>query len=170
MKVLISKKIFIYLIPVIIWSGCFNPFAPTLDEKLNSNNSPISDLTKVDGIFQNMQYAYSFQDTTIYGDLLANDFSFTYHNYDKGFDEAWGRDEEMRATYGLFQNSQRLDLIWNNIVLISTDSTNIVRSYNLAVTYNPTDVDYADGKVNLTLRKSSSNKWQIIRWIDESNF
>jgi hypothetical protein len=165
-----NKKLIKYLIPIIMIGGCFNPFAPNLDEQLNSNNSPISDLTKVDGIFQNLQYAYSFKDTTIYSGLLAPDFSFTYHDYDKGFDETWGRDEEMRITYTMFLTVQRLDLIWNNISLISSDSTNIIRSFNLGVTLNPMDVENADGKVNLTLRKSSSNKWQIVRWIDESNF
>ncbi|MCX6149819.1 MAG: hypothetical protein NTX22_04775 [Ignavibacteriales bacterium] len=165
-----KKKLMIYLFPIIFMSGCFNPFAPELDENLNSNNSPISDLTKVDGIFQNLQYAYSFKDTTIYGDLVANDFNFTYRDYDLGFDVSWGRDDEMRVTNGLFQNSQRLDLIWNNILLISSDSTNIVRSFNLTITFNPTDIVRVDGKVNLTLRKNTINKWQIVRWIDESNF
>ena len=76
----------------------------------------------------------------------------------------------MRTTHTMFLNAQRLDLIWNNISLISMDSTNVVRSFNLTVTLNPMDVLYANGKVNLTLGKSSENKWQILRWIDESNF
>lgn len=79
----------------------------------------------------------------------------------------------MRTTYGLFQNSQRLDLIWNNIVLITEDSTtaNVVRSFNLTITFNPTDVVRVDGRVNLSMRKSdATGKWQITRWIDESNF
>lgn len=79
----------------------------------------------------------------------------------------------MRATNGLFQNSQRLDLIWNNIVLFTEDSTiaNVVRSFNLTITFNPTDVVRVDGRVNLSMRKNpGSEKWQITRWIDESNF
>lgn len=79
----------------------------------------------------------------------------------------------MRATNGLFQNSQRLDLIWNNIVLFTEDSTiaNVVRSFNLTITFNPTDVVRVDGRVNLSMRKDpESEKWQITRWIDESNF
>ena len=79
----------------------------------------------------------------------------------------------MRTTYGLFQNTQRLDLIWNNIVLITEDSlsANIVRSFNLTITFNPTDVVRVDGRVNLTLQKDMISKiWRINRWIDESNF
>jgi hypothetical protein len=112
-------------------------------------------------------------DTLIYGELLSEQFIFTFRDYDQGFDVSWGRDEEMIATNGLFQNAQRLDLIWNNIVLITQDSAtaNVVRSFNLTITFNPTDVVRVDGRVNLSLRKDiASEKWQITRWIDESNF
>lgn len=138
---------------------------------MDSGSSAISDLTSVDGVFKNLQYAYTFKDTTIYGDLIANNFSFIYRDYDLGFDVSWGRDDEMKVTYGLFQNSQRLDLIWNNILLISSDSSNIVRSFNLTITFNPTDIVVVDGKVNLSLQKNqSTNKWAINKWIDESNY
>ena len=79
----------------------------------------------------------------------------------------------MRTTDGLFQNTQRLDLIWNNIVLSTTDSltANIIRSFNLNVTFNPTDVVRIDGRVNLSLRKDAvTKKWQITRWMDESTY
>ena len=130
----------------------------------------ISDLSSVDGVFKNFQYAYTFKDTLIYSQLLDKNFVFTYRDYNIGADVSWGRDEEMRVTYGLFQNSQRLDLVWNNIVSISGDSTHIVRSFNLTITFNPTDIVYIDGKVNLELNKDTNNKWKIIHWIDESNF
>lgn len=150
-------------------AGCKNPFAPALDEAGSNNASVISDLSSVDGVFKNIQYAYTFKDTTIYGSVISNGFNFSYRDYSLGFDVSWGRDEEMKATYGLFQNAQRLDLIWNNIVLISGDSTNIVRSFNLTITFNPTDIEIIDGKVNLLLERNS-NKWQIVRWTDESNY
>ncbi len=79
----------------------------------------------------------------------------------------------MKTTYGLFQNSQRLDLIWNNIITSSVDtlSANVVRGFNLTITFNPTDVIRLDGRVNMALERSSANsKWEITRWIDESNF
>jgi hypothetical protein len=153
--------------------GCTNPFAPGYDENFQDFKPPISDQTDIVGVFQNFQYAYTFKDTTIYGNLITGDFTFTYRDYDQGFDVTWGRDEEMRTTYGLFQNAQRLDLIWNNIVLFTEDSltANIVRSFNLNITFNPTDVVRVDGRVNLALVKDSQTKiWRINRWIDESNF
>jgi hypothetical protein len=153
--------------------GCTNPFAPKLDENFEDVKPPVSDQKDITGVFQNFQYAYTFKDTTIYSGLISNDFTFTYRDYDQGFDVTWGRDEEMRTTYGLFQNAQRLDLIWNNIVLITEDSisANIVRSFNLTITFNPTDVVRVDGRVNLSMEKDIATQiWRINRWIDESNF
>jgi hypothetical protein len=147
-----------------------NPFAPELDETLGSGSGLISDQSSVQGVFQNFQYAYTFKDTLIYSQLLNNDFTFSYRDYDLGVDASWGRDEDMRVTNGLFQNTQRLDLTWNNIITMTTDSTRIVRSFNLTITFNPTDIIFVDGKVNLTLGKNGDGKWKIIHWIDESNF
>ncbi len=157
------------MVLIIILEGCFNPFAPKLDEDLSGGSGLISDQTNVEGIFQNLRYAYSFKDTTIYGQLLDDDFSFVYRDYENGVDVSWSREEEMKVTNGLFANSERLDLTWNNIVGLSTDSTNIIRSFNLSITFNPTDIVFIDGRVNLDLIKSNG-KWKILRWIDESNF
>jgi hypothetical protein len=157
----------------LLFTGCKNPFAPTLNENIDNNNSTISDQKTIEGVFQNFQYAYIFKDTTIYGKLISEDFIFTYRDYDLGFDVSWGRDEEMKTTYGLFQNTQRIDLIWNNIILSSVDTldANIVRGFNLTITFNPTDVIRLDGRVNMALQRNSvDSKWQISRWIDESNF
>lgn len=154
----------------ILLSSCVNPFSPKLDENLGTDGSLISDQKNVEGIFQNLQYAYTFKDTSIYGGLLAGDFSFSYRDYNLGVDVSWGRDDEMQATYGLFENTQRLDLVWNNIVSVTQDSTNIVRSFNLTITFNPTDIIFVDGRINLSLRKNSDNRWMITRWVDESNF
>ena len=158
---------------MLLFSGCKNPFAPKLDFNTTSSGSALSDLTTTEGVFKNFQYAYTFQDTSIYGKLISSDFIFTFRDYDQGFDVSWGRDEEMKTTYGLFQNTQRLDLIWNNIILSTQDSltANIVRGFNLTITFNPTDVVRIDGRVNLNLRKDPvTNKWQITNWRDESNF
>lgn len=151
-------------------NSCVNPFAPNIDENLGSNEGLISNQTDIGGVFQNFQYAYTFKDTLIYRQVLDKSFTFTYRDYDLGADVSWGRDDEMKVTYGLFQNSQRLDLIWNNIVSMTGDSTHVVRSFNLTITFNPTDIIYVDGRVNLTLAKDENKKWKILRWADESNF
>jgi hypothetical protein len=164
------KKLIILGLFAVSVSSCVNPFAPKTDPTIGKSGGLISNQTTVDGVFQNFQYAYTFKDTLIYSKLLDNNFIFSYRDYDLGVDVSWGRDDEMKVTNGLFQNSQRLDLIWNNIVSITGDSTRIVRGFNLTITFNPTDIIYIDGRVDLTLGKGSDNKWRILRWIDESNF
>ena len=165
-----SLNILLIISFTLIVSGCVNPFAPKLDSEIGDTGSLISDLSNIDGVFQNLQYSYTFKDTSIYGELLNPDFAFTYRDYEREIDVAWGREDEMRVTHGLFNNSERLDLVWNNIVAITGDSSNVIRSFNLTITFNPTDVIFVDGKVNLQLEKSNNNKWQIITWNDESNF
>jgi len=167
---------FIFIpIPFIFMLVACNPFAPGLDDSSDNTTKLLSDQKTPDGIFQNLKYAYTLRDTSIYGQLLDANFTFVYHDYDRGVDATWGRDEEMRTTYGLFQNAQRLDILWNDIVSSSVDSTNtkemIKRGFNLTVTFNPSDIVYVDGYVNLTLeRMKADDPWMIVRWDDESNF
>lgn len=159
---------------LIFFTSC-NPFAPGLDESLDTGSSILGDAVTIDGVFQNVKYAYTFRDTTIYGQLLNSEFSFVFRDYDRGVEVTWGRDEEMQTTRGLFQNVQRLDLVWNNIVALSTDSLNmqasVSRNFNLTVIFNPSDIIRVDGYATLALARSGAEKpWQIIRWRDESNF
>jgi hypothetical protein len=154
--------------------GC-NPFAPELDMSIEEQNSLLSDRTTVAGIFQNMAYAYTFRDTSVYGQLLTPQFSFVYRDYERGADVSWGYDEELRATYGMFQNVMRLDLVWNNIT--STDSTasidtiRVTRNFNLTVTFNPADIISVTGYARFTLaRPENDRRWCIVQWRDESNF
>ncbi|MGD1046477.1 MAG: hypothetical protein ABR936_14305 [Bacteroidota bacterium] len=168
-------KFIIISIPFIFILAACNPFAPGLDNSPDEGSKLLSDQKTTDGIFQNLKYAYTLRDTSIYGQLLDGNFTFVYHDYDRGVDVTWGRDEEMRTTYGLFQNAQRLDILWNDIVSSSVDSTNtkamIKRGFDLTVTFNPSDIIYVDGYVNLTLgRMLAEDPWMIVRWDDESNF
>ncbi|MCF6271168.1 MAG: hypothetical protein L3J41_15755 [Melioribacteraceae bacterium] len=166
-------KLFYYsilLLAITLINSCTNPFAPKLDRALGSTGSIISSQKSIEGLFQNFLYSYTFKDTTIYGGLINSNYSFIYRDYDLSVDVSWGRDDDMRVTYGLFQNSQRLDLIWNNIVSMTEDSTNVIRSFNLTITFNPTDIIYVDGRVNLDLEKNDKGIWKIVNWIDESNF
>jgi hypothetical protein len=158
---------------LLLFIGCINPFAPGFDENATSAQSVLGDQKTVEGVFQNFRYSYSFRDTTIYGQLLDGNFVFVYRDFDRGFDVSWGRDDDLRTTYGLFQNVQNLDLVWNNIISFSGDSlkSNVTRGFNLTVTFNPNDIERVDGYVNLTLeRKSLVDVWKISRWRDESNF
>ena len=150
--------------------ACLNPFAPGRDD---SPGESACDPMTISGMFQCFQAAYTFRDTADYGPLLDGDFVFIYRDYDRGIDVTWGRDDEMRSTYGLFRNAQKLDLIWNTVVSSSQDSNrvNVVRSFNLTITFNPTDIERVDGYANLTFaRGRATDPWKIVQWRDESNF
>lgn len=153
------------------WS-CLNPFAPKLDTSpAQSSCDPMTP----EGVFQCIQVAYTFRDTTVYAPLLDEMFVFVWRDYDNGgIDVTWGRDTELRTTYGLFQNVQRLDLIWNNITSRSDSAqlrTTIVRGFNLTITFNPSDITRIDGYANISMARASiASPWKIVRWRDESNF
>lgn len=169
-------KIIVTAFLCVIWlTGCDNPFAPRLDASTSTSSSILGDQHQIDGIFQNFKQAYAFQDSTIYGQVLAPNFIFVYRDYDKGTDVFWGRDEEIRTTYGLFQNIQRLDLVWNTIISSSVEpdslKATITRNFNLTVTFSANDIVRVDGYAAWTLeRAQTSDVWKITRWRDESNF
>ncbi|MDE3058358.1 MAG: hypothetical protein KGJ59_10425 [Bacteroidota bacterium] len=172
MNVLLTATV---LASFLFLSGCVNPFAPKLDNSPDNTASVVGDQHTIEGVFQNFRQAYLFQDTTMYGQLLAPNFIFTYRDYDKGVDVFWGRDEEMRTTYGLFQNVQRLDLVWNNIIDSTFDAGGlkgtVVRNFNLTVTFDADDIVRIDGYADLTvLRPTPNDVWTISLWRDESNF
>ena len=150
-------------------SSCDNLFSPKLDGTAPTNI--ITDQKTVEGLYQNFQYAYTFNDTTVYGDLLDQNFIFTYRDFESGVDVSWDRATEMRTTNGLFNNSQRLEIIWNNIIFQSGDSlnTSIKRSFNLTITFNPSDIVTLSGFADMTLsRPTADDKWRILKWRDES--
>lgn len=169
-------KKFFYILSIfcffIFLQSCINPFAPSLDES-NSNSDIIGDQKTVEGLFQNFRYAYVFKDTLVYGNLLADDFTFIYWNYDQGTNQTWGREEDMRSTAGLFQAAQNLDLIWNEVVISIGDTLikDISRGFILNIIFNPADVIRLQGRVNLRIKRNTADDdWKIIIWRDESNY
>lgn len=150
--------------------GCLNPFAPGLD---TSAAQASCDPMTIDGAFRCFQSAYDYRDTTVYGRLLDNDFTFIYRDYDLGVDVTWGREDEMRSTYGLFQNAQTVTLIWNSTASTATDSTyiTVVRGFSLTIVFNPSDIETVTGYADITFyRQNSTNPWKIVRWRDESAY
>lgn len=163
--------IIISLLTVLVL-GCTNPFAPKLADFDNQNNI-LGDQTQVDGVFKNFRYAYIFKDTLVYGNLLADDFRFTFRNYEKSVDESWGRQDDMLTTSRLFLSTQNIDLAWNDVVVEIGDSLtkDISRGFNLSIVFSPTDAVNISGRVNLRItRNSTSEIWKILQWRDESTF
>jgi hypothetical protein len=161
--------IVIILIALGVLTSCENIFSPALDDSGSTNI--ISDQMTIDGVFNNFKYAYTFKDTSVYSGLLTDDFLFTYRDYESGFDVSWDKPTEMRTTSRLFDNSQKTDIIWNNVTVYLGDSLNfnVKRSFNLTVTFNPSNVVRLFGFADMNFARPDVNSpWRIKKWRDES--
>lgn len=156
-----------------LFGGCSNPFAPKLEPDLHANTTALGDQRTVAGVFQNIQYAYTYRDTLIYGNLLHPDFQFVYYNSDRATDVTFNRDEEVRTTYNLFKGADLIDLQWNEILSQDGDSllTDVARAYTLKVGLQANDVFRIEGRATLRLVRNSPNDvWLIRSWRDDSSF
>jgi hypothetical protein len=159
------------LFAAIVIVAC-NPFAPKLADDSGSNPIITNQMT-IEGVFENFRYSYIFKDTLVYGKLLADDFTFIYRNYDQGVDVSWGRDEDMRTTWGLFNTAQSIDLIWNEVIVSVGDTLvrDISRGFTMTVVFSPTDYIPVQGRANFRLiRTTTAEPWRISVWRDESNY
>jgi hypothetical protein len=166
-------RVLIVCFAIATLAGCKNPFAPALDDTVGGPSSALGDQHTTEGFFQKFAFAYTTRDSAIYGQLLGDNFTFIFRDYDNNVDQTWGRDVEMRTTEGLFQNAQNISLTWNNILLQSGDSLaqEITRSFNLTVTFNPQDVVYITGRADFSMiRPHSDSVWMLSRWRDNSSF
>lgn len=156
---------------LMLHAGC-NPFAPALDSDLSPESTLLGDQHTVEGVFQNIQYAYTYRDTLIYGNLLHPDFQFRYFNSERGTDVAFNRDEEMRITWNLFRGADQIDLQWNSIHSMDGDSVlvKVTRGYNLRITLQANETFVIEGLATLRLtRDQPTDVWRIRLWRDDSN-
>jgi hypothetical protein len=156
----------------LVLAGCTNPFAPKIDQQLDPTSSSLGDQRTIAGVFQNIQYAYTYRDTLIYGNLLHPDFQFRYYNSDKAADVVFYRDEEMRITHNMFKGADQIELQWNDIVSQDGDSllVNVTRNYNLKLVLQTNEVFRIDGRARLRLVRDTPNDvWLIKIWYDASN-
>ncbi len=172
-----------YRAPVLTWFGlavlalvglgCWNPFAPGAEEG-DPFETLLGDPSTIEGFFTRFQNAYQLRDTTLYGPLIASDFTFTYRDYDNNVDISWGRSEEMSSTYRLFINSRDIRIQWNNIISqdvnADKDRAQVIRRFDLTVVLEAADLIRTDGAVNFILaREDSTDNWQLRSWRDESD-
>ncbi len=169
------KKAQISLLPAFLaaviliaaFGGACNPFAPGLSD-VAVENEILKDQRYVSGVFDNFRYAYKNKDTSVYGNLLSDDFTFTY--YDNGLPLSWGREQDMRSTFGMFQAAQSLDVIWDDVYKEFGDTLvkDITRGFYLNIVFTPTDVIYLNGRATFRLRRASTAEiWKISQWWDE---
>lgn len=79
----------------------------------------------------------------------------------------------MTTTWRMFNSSQSLDLIWNEIVSSIGDSSvlDVSRGFTLQIVFSQADIVRLQGRANIRLkRKNTSEDWKMLIWRDESNF
>lgn len=167
----------ILLLNLLFCSACFNPFAPKLDNNIDTSNV-ITDQQSPEEVLQNFRYAYTFKDSLLYSEVLDESFVFEFFDPDiepSGGFVTWGRDVDLKTTGRLFREFDVIDLIWLNIIFSERDTINNrveerqFRRFNLNLS-STEFVFVISGTAIFTFQKSEvDQKWRIIRWKDESD-
>ena len=165
-----TSKLILFAIStaIVAFTWSCNPFAPSLSN--DESIAPIvTDQMTIEGVFENFRYSYTFKDTLVYGNLLNDDFTFSYYNTEKSVNVSWGREQDMSTTARMFNGTQSIDLIWNGTIPFSTDSLEreISRSFTLKIVISANDDMTAQGWASFLLKRPSTDKpWRISVWRD----
>ena len=158
---------------VIIFISCTNPFAPKLVNENLLTSSFLTDLKTPKDVLTNFRYAYNFQDSLIYSELLDSSFTFVYDNYDEfePFRDHWERDEDLRTTARLFRHFQDINLTWGTMFSDTLDNENIKIAVSFSLTFNGGNIiPTLSGRALFYFVKKKSGKWKIVRWEDTQSF
>lgn len=164
-------KFLVSILLLLTFWAC-NPFAPSIDENLGGKDF-LADQKTIDGFFQNWGKAYNYRDTIIYRQLLHPEFVFSYRDYEKNTNLSWDRETDIRKTHGLFSTASYVDLVWNDYIFSTGDSLvwDATRLFYLQITFSESDIINISGRAKVRLKRASSNQdWQMVDWIDESDF
>jgi len=150
---------------------CSNPFAPPLGEINSEITSLLTERNTPNQVLQNFRFAYMFQDSLVYADLLDSGFVFIYYNPnlgEYGRYDSWDRDVELSTTGRIFRVFSPIHLDWG--ADIETDSTDriakITRNFELTLGNDIRIFGYAQ----FELQQQLDETWKIIRWQDGSVF
>ena len=154
-------------------AGCWNPFAPTKGLLDGAISLTLTEQRTPDEVLQNFRYAYIYRDSLVYSELFDTSFIFLY--YDPGIVGVggynyWGRDTELRTTGRLFRAVDHFTLVWNATTRQDTSQNgeiSITKSFDLSAEgFTP----IKGNAVFDFVQHSTSGKWKIKRWQDESFF
>ena len=153
-------------------SGC-NPFAPAYDKDGLADINLLGDPSTIEGFFLLFKNAYELRDTTLYGQLFSQDFTFAYYDFDQGQEISWDRATELNISYNLFQSVQQINLDWNYFPTPDTTDTEayVVRNFNLTIQEDEQTAFVGTGRAKLRLRRSNpGDAWKAFYWFDDSDF
>ena len=150
-----------------------NPFAPAYDEEGLADINLLGDPTDVDGFFKLFKNAYELRDTTIYGRLFTNDFTFTYYDFDQAQEIRWDRATEMNISNNLFRAVRNINLDWNYYIQLDTTSLDalVIRNFTLFIEQDDETSFSGTGRARFRLRREGlGSPWKAYSWFDDSDF
>ena len=164
------------LAPLALLAAACNPFAPALNDMSTDPNQLLGNPVTVRGFFDRFRAAYQLRDSTLYGQLLAPRFTFTYRDFSANVDRSWNRDVDATTTYKLFQAARSTNLQWTQY-LPATDTVTadtiayVERAFQLSIEQRD-DARFAGaGTARVVLvRKNKMAPWRMRSWYDRSEF
>lgn len=150
-----------------------NPFSPRLDTESLQNQQLPASRKSIDGVFQYFKTAYETRDTSLYGRLFSDDFTFSYYDFEANVAVNWDRAQELNTSYKLFRNTEQITLDWNYYVQKDSTETeaSVVRSFNLTIVQNSQSIYTGTGRARFRMRRANVHSdWQIWYWFDDSDF
>ena len=103
-----------WLVAGLLFLTACNPFAPEFDPEGLEDQNVLGDRTEIDGFFTFFKNAYELRDTSLYGKLFTNDFTFVYYDFDAAAEQNWDKGQEMAISYNLFRNVKQITRTGNN--------------------------------------------------------
>lgn len=164
--------IFIFIIMILQFGSCVNPFAPKLTNNLDTEGFIIKPQENPEEVLHNFRLAYTFKDSLLYSNTLDTSFIFVYFDYEhetSGQYVNWGRDEDLKTTGMLFRNFHIIDLVWNTTLFSwqAEDTGEIGKGFNLSLVGENGSYKVS-GVALFSFRKGYDGVWRISRWRDES--
>src|SRR5687768_1800710 len=143
-----------------------NPFAPELDDAVTDPNKLLGDRKTVNGFFEWFRNSYQLRDSTLYGQILAPDFKFTYFDFSNNTEISWLRDVEINTTYKLFRGVRSTSLQWNQYIVADTALSDTVaiaeRAFNLTINQDDATIYRGVGSARIVLtRKNRNENWKM---------
>ena len=151
--------------------GCFNPFAPKLDNS-SGQDIVLTEQKTPDDVLKNFIYSYTFKDSLVYANLLDSSFVFVYFDPDLGGSGrfvSWGRNVDLKTTGQLFRNFDTITLTWNTTIYEEVKETTAELSKTLQLSlFGPAGEYSFSGSAIFNFRLCNDGRWRITRWKDES--
>lgn len=169
----LKKHTFTPAILLLFIIGCFNPFAPELDNSLDLSNV-ITEQQSPEEVLENFSFAYTFKDSLLYSNVLDESFVFEFFDTNlqpSGGFVTWGRDVDLKTTGRLFREFDVIDLVFLNTLFSESEGEFEKRFVRFNLNLFGSDLTFlVTGTAIFTFKRSETDdKWRIIRWKDESD-